>query len=80
VRLQGVQAEKEGVMDGTSLKELRNDIRCMDMNELTVRSQAPRRIALFNREYDCHPWSCFSITKKGHFDVLKLPTHTSKSR
>jgi hypothetical protein len=35
VRLQGLQTEKEGVMD-QDLKELRNDIRCMDMNELTA--------------------------------------------
>jgi hypothetical protein len=34
VHLQGVQAEKEGVMNDQDLKELLNDIRCMDQPEL----------------------------------------------
>jgi hypothetical protein len=32
-----------------------------------------QRIAFFNRHRDDFPWASFALTKRGHFDVLKMP-------
>ncbi len=37
------------------------------------------RIAFFNRHKDVFPGVCFAITKRGHFEVLKLRTFTPEA-
>jgi hypothetical protein len=37
-----------------------------------------QRIAFFNRHRDAFPWMvCRAIVKRGHFDVLKMPSHAA---
>jgi hypothetical protein len=55
-------------------RELENRQTCLPVES----SWDTARIAFFNRHRDAFPWVCVAITKKGHFDVLKLPAFTSE--